>query len=82
MGAWASVSEFIEEVVAERDFSHPLLRYAGRLAAASPATGFAEHHEREQRALLGEALTVGLSPIGRIESRKATVRKSRKPSER
>ncbi len=80
MGAWASVSEFIEEVVAERRFSHPVLRYAGQSAAASPAMGFAEHHEREQRALLDEALTVGLSPIGRIASRKAMRRKSRKPS--
>jgi hypothetical protein len=66
--------------VSERGFSHPVLRYAGRPAAASPATGFAEHHERGQRALLDEALTVGLSPIGRIGSRKAMLRKSRKPS--
>ena len=80
MGAWASVSEFIEEMVAERGFSHPVLRYAGQPAAASPAMGFAEHHERGQRALLDEALTVGLSPIGRIGSRKAMLRKSRKPS--
>ncbi len=80
MGAWTFVSEFIQEMVAEMDFADPDLRYAGRSAAASPATGLAEHHVREQRALIDEALTVGLSPVGRIGSRKATVKKSRKSS--
>jgi len=80
MGAWTFVSDFIEEVVVEMGFAEPILRYAGRSAAASPATGFAERHEHEQRALVDEALTVGLSPIGRIGDRKATVRKARKPS--
>ncbi len=80
MGAWTFVSEFIEEVVAEMGFSHPVLRYAGRPAAASPATGIAAYHEREQRALVDEALTVGLSPMGRIGSRKVVARKPRKPS--
>jgi 2-oxoglutarate dehydrogenase E1 component len=75
MGAWTFVSEFIEEVVVEMDFSHPTLRYAGRHTAASPATGIAGHHEREQRALIDEALTVGLSPIGRIGERKAMLKK-------
>jgi 2-oxoglutarate dehydrogenase E1 component len=79
MGAWTFVSDFIEEVVAEMGFSHPALRYAGRPAAASPATGIAGHHEREQRALIDETLTVGLSPIGRIGKRKAMAKKSRKP---
>jgi len=80
MGAWTFVSNFIEEVVAEMGFSQPELRYSGRPAAASPATGIAEHHVREQRALIDDALTVGLAPIGRIGSRKATLKKSRKPS--
>ena len=80
MGAWTFVSEFIEEVVDEMGFAHPELRYSGRSAAASPATGLVSEHEREQRALVEEALTVGLSPIGRIGSRKATLRKNQKPS--
>ena len=80
MGAWTFVSEFIEEVADEMGFAHPELRYSGRPAAASPATGLASDHEREQRALVDEALTVGLSPMGRIGSRKATAQKSRKPS--
>jgi 2-oxoglutarate dehydrogenase E1 component len=80
MGAWSFIAEFIEETLDEAGFAHPELRYAGRAAAASPATGLAAHHEREQRALVDEALTVGLSPIGRIGSRKATVKKPLKPS--
>ena len=31
-------------------------RYVGRTAAASPATGFLVVHQREQRALIDEAL--------------------------
>jgi len=80
MGAWTFVSEFIEEVIDEMGFAHPELRYSGRATAASPATGLVSEHEREQRALVDEALTVGLSPIGRIGSRKAMARKSQKPS--
>ena len=33
-------------------------RYAGREAAASPATGFAKRHEEQQRALVGLALGI------------------------
>jgi len=79
MGAWTFVSDFIEEVVEELGFADPDLRYAGRSAAASPATGLAERHEREQHALIDEALTIGLSPIGRIGSRRRRREKSRAP---
>ncbi len=79
MGAWTFVSEFIEEVVDEMGFAEPELRYAGRAAAASPATGLADHHVREQRALVDEALAIGLDPVGRIGSRKATQRKFKRP---
>jgi 2-oxoglutarate dehydrogenase E1 component len=80
MGAWTFVAEFIEEVVEEMGFAKPELRYAGRAAAASPATGLADHHVREQRALVDEALAIGLDAVGRIGSRKATQRKSKRPS--
>ncbi len=79
MGAWTFVSDFIEEVVDEMKFEHPEIRYAGRSAAASPATGLASNHEREQSALVEEALTVGLSPLGRIGHRKAKVGAHQKP---
>ncbi len=79
MGAWTFVSELIEEVAAEMEFADPVLRYAGRPTAASPATGFIDHHKREQQALIDEALSVGLAPVGRIGSRKAMLRKSQRP---
>ncbi len=49
MGAWAFVAlECLEAGVR--------LRYAGRTASASTATGFADRHKAEQEALLREAL--------------------------
>ncbi|HXV37777.1 MAG TPA: 2-oxoglutarate dehydrogenase E1 component, partial [Myxococcota bacterium] len=74
MGAWAFVSELIEEIATEMGFGNPVVRYAGRPTAASPATGFIDRHEREQRALIDEALSVGLTAVGRIGSRKAIAR--------
>ncbi|WP_282605048.1 2-oxoglutarate dehydrogenase E1 component [Pelagibius sp. Alg239-R121] len=71
MGAWNHVSEFIEEVAAEMGFKNPRPRYAGRSSAASPATGQNKRHLAEQAALINEALTLGLKPLGRIASRKA-----------
>jgi 2-oxoglutarate dehydrogenase E1 component len=70
MGYWFHVEQFIEEVAEELGFDHPRPRYAGRHAAASPATGIAERHRREQAQLVDEALTVGMRRVGRIESRR------------
>jgi 2-oxoglutarate dehydrogenase E1 component len=54
-GAWFFVEPFLEECLMEagHDFRP---RYAGRAAAASPATGLARRHMKEQTALIGEAL--------------------------
>ncbi|MGA0045661.1 MAG: hypothetical protein ACO3I4_05330, partial [Candidatus Kapaibacteriota bacterium] len=56
MGAWFMVQEYLQSILAPSQ----TLRYAGRSAAASPATGSAKVHEQEQRALLLDAL--GLRP--------------------
>jgi 2-oxoglutarate dehydrogenase E1 component len=57
MGAWCSVAPEIEEVMAKLRMSgRP--RYAGRSAAASPATGLASRHAKEQAKLVDEALAV------------------------
>jgi 2-oxoglutarate dehydrogenase E1 component len=57
MGAWFSVSPGIEEVMGKLGMSgRP--RYVGRAAAASPATGLASRHAKEQAKLIEEALTV------------------------
>jgi len=52
MGAWTYVAPLLEAVVGTK------IRYAGRLAAASPASGSKTIHVREQLALLAQAFTI------------------------
>jgi len=56
MGGWTFVRDFIEEAMAEAGMSQARLAYAGREAAASPATGTLARHNREQAALVAAAL--------------------------
>jgi len=51
MGAWS----FVQPILAELLLLSQRLRYAGRKASASPATGFATVHNMEQEALLDTA---------------------------
>ncbi len=55
-GAWFFVEPYIEDSLkaAKTKVSRP--RYAGRAAAASPATGLAKRHQMEQAALVADAL--------------------------
>ena len=55
MGAWGFVRPFFQELLNMEQ----KLRYVGRPAAASPATGSAKVHEREQNKLLNEAFAAG-----------------------
>ncbi len=73
MGAWSLISEFLEEVAEEAGVEKPRPRYAGRPAAASPATGLFQRHNAEQAKLVEEALTLGLPRYGRIGYRKAAM---------
>ena len=70
MGAWMFLEGFLEGVAQAADFEQPRPRYAGRRAAASPATGIAEWHKREHAELLDDALTVGRPHLSRIQVRK------------
>ena len=56
MGAWKFVEELIEETLIEikQKVSRP--KYAGRIASASPATGYGSYHAKEQKNLVDEAL--------------------------
>lgn len=56
-GAWRFIDRRIEYTL--RDIQHPIsrLRYVGRDAAASPATGLAAAHKKQQEALVNAALT-------------------------
>jgi 2-oxoglutarate dehydrogenase E1 component len=58
MGAWTFVQPEIERVLGEIKHKQLRLPYAGRPAAASPATGLLRRHNREQAQLLDEALTL------------------------
>ena len=55
-GYWFFVEPLIEESLAEANAPVKRARYAGRAAAASPATGLAKRHQLEQGALVADAL--------------------------
>src|SRR5215813_3287880 len=63
MGAWSFVLPMLLSRVSARGRALPL-RYAGREASASPATGFQKTHELEQTLLIDAAMSRGL-PDGR-----------------
>jgi len=56
MGAWTFVEPLFEEVLKLAGTRQQRLKYAGRPAAASPATGSAKQHAEQQAALVDEAL--------------------------
>ena len=55
-GYWFFVEPYIEQCLAEAGIKPKRARYAGRAAAASPATGLAKRHAAEQAALIADAL--------------------------
>ena len=59
MGAWTFLDRKIEGVLKEIDIKAKRPAYAGRIEAASPATGVAKLHQQQQEALVRDAL--GLS---------------------
>ncbi len=56
MGAWSFIDPYLEWVLAHIDAKHQRVRYAGRPAAASPATGLMSKHLSQLEALLEDAL--------------------------
>ncbi len=61
MGSWFLVRDFIETIMSENGVKQQRLVYAGRDAAASPATGSLARHNREQQALVAAALGLDAS---------------------
>ena len=55
MGAWAYIRGFLEETFEKIDSKTKLLRYIGRKASASTATGIASKHKAEVQAIMDEA---------------------------
>lgn len=56
MGAWSFIEPYLEWVLAHINAKHGRARYAGRPAAASPATGLMSQHLEQLAALLEDAL--------------------------
>ena len=57
-GAWSFIEPNFEWVLTQIEARHRRPIYAGRPAAASPATGLASQHKSQQRALVDDALTI------------------------
>ena len=55
-GVWSFVDPIIEQCLVEAGTKPTRAIYAGRKAAASPATGLAIRHKQQQEALVAEAL--------------------------
>ncbi|BBD40377.1 2-oxoglutarate dehydrogenase subunit E1 [Aminobacter sp. Y103A] len=56
MGAWSFIDPYLEWVLAHIDAKHQRVRYTGRPAAASPATGLMSKHVAQLQAFLDDAL--------------------------
>jgi 2-oxoglutarate dehydrogenase E1 component len=56
MGAWNFIDRRIEQVLATLDIAAKRPRFAGRVEAASPATGLYQRHTAEQTHLVSDAL--------------------------
>ncbi len=56
MGSWSFIEPYLEWVLAHIDAKHQRVRYAGRPASASPATGLMSKHLAQLEAFLEDAL--------------------------
>ena len=56
MGAWSFIDPYLEWVLAHIDAKHQRVRYTGRPAAASTATGLMSTHKAQLEAFLDDAL--------------------------
>ncbi|WP_421856242.1 2-oxoglutarate dehydrogenase E1 component [Oricola sp.] len=56
MGSWAFIDPYLEWVLAHINAKHQRVRYTGRAAAASPATGLMSKHKEQLAAFLEDAL--------------------------
>ncbi|MAU40893.1 MAG: 2-oxoglutarate dehydrogenase E1 component [Kordiimonas sp.] len=58
MGAWSFIEPYIEESLSELDVGPQRPLYAGRKAAAAPATGLMSRHIQQQEELVDQALSM------------------------
>ncbi len=69
MGAWRFVGPRLGDVLEELGQECCRIKYAGRAEAASPAAGYASIHDRQQKQLIDEALTMGKASAQRGKKR-------------
>ena len=58
MGAWNFIDRRLEDLIIASKVTAKRPKYIGRIGAASPATGYARIHNKEQELIITEALTV------------------------
>ena len=56
MGSWHYINELIEDTLSDIKHKNTRAKYVGRVACASPATGYGSYHAKEQKKLIDEAL--------------------------
>lgn len=58
MGSWHFIQEPIENLLVKINHKNNRPKYVGRIASASPATGYGSYHNNEQKQLIEEALKI------------------------
>lgn len=76
MGSWTYIHEPLVEHLVSMGRSDTRVRYTGRAAAASPATGLAKKHVIEQATLVDDALTIEKAAPRRGTAKKLAPRKA------
>jgi 2-oxoglutarate dehydrogenase E1 component len=66
MGAWNFIGHRIGDLLDELGRSSLRIGYAGRPEAASPAAGYLKIHEREQKALVDQALSIDAGAVKKL----------------
>ena len=56
MGSWHFINELLEDVLIQIKAKNTRAKYVGRVACASPSTGYACYHIKEQKVFIDEAL--------------------------
>ena len=62
MGSWTFLIEPMRDLLDDIGYNDKTVRYVGREAAASPATGSSKRHMAEQQAIVDTALTIPNAP--------------------
>jgi 2-oxoglutarate dehydrogenase E1 component len=82
MGSWNFIREPLENTLNTIGRGDERIKYSGRSAAASPATGSAKIHAAEQIALVDGALTIGSNKSAKKSTHKTSKKPVKKPAKK